>query len=90
MTIKKYMVGTTIRFTWISSGVTPSDIFCSIYDKNETSIDSGTMVNSGGGHYYHEHTVPNTPGYYVGISEASINGLPYRKFEKYQAIKGEV
>lgn len=90
MTIKRELIGDTIRITWVNSGVTPSAILAGVYDGDESLIDSASMVGSGLGHYYHDHTVPDTPGYYVAETLATINGKPYKNRIKYKAVKEEV
>lgn len=88
--IDDYLIGDTIQFTWISSGVAPSDLYCTVMDGDETSVDSATMASSGNGHYYHHHTVTNTPGYYVGRMVANINGDPFIRTKRFRGVTEEV
>jgi len=90
MGIKKYLIGDTIQLTWVNSGITPSDIVASVRDGNEVLVDSGAMVSSGNGHYYFDHTVVNTLGFYVGETKATINALPYKNRLKFKAVDGSV
>jgi len=90
MSIKKHLIGDTIQITMVNSGVTPSSILCSVYDGSENLVDSGSMVSSGNGHYYYDHTVPNSTGYYVAQTLATINSKPYKNRVKYKAVTGEV
>lgn len=90
MSIKEELIGNTIKVTWINSGITPSDIFCAVYTGSETMVDSATMQSSGDGHYFHLHTAPDTPGFYVAETKATINSKPYKNRIKYKAILDEV
>jgi len=90
MSIKEYLVGNTIQATWVNSGVTPTAIHVAIYDGDETLVDSATMSSSGNGHYYYDHTIPNTPGFYAMYYEATINGNPFRNQDKYKALLEQV
>lgn len=92
MTIRRELIGNTIRITWVNSGITPSALIAAIYNGDEVMVDSASMVESGSGlgHYYHDHTVPDTPGYYVAETLATINSKPYKSRVKYRAVKEEV
>lgn len=68
---------TTRRFTWVGSGVTPSQITSALIDASETVVSSASAVSSGDGHYYMPTTMPNTPGWYVNEWCAYVNSYPY-------------
>ena len=88
--MKRYLIGDTIRLTWVSSDITPSTIIANVFDSSETLVDSGSMTSSGNGHYYFEHTISDTPAFYVSQTLATINGKPYKNRTRFQAILGEV
>lgn len=90
MAIKEFLTGNTQKVSWISSGETATSIHYAVRDGSETLVDSATMTDSGNGHYYGLHTVPDTPGYYVVETTATINGRPYKNRERYRAIELEV
>jgi len=91
MSINRHLIGNTIRLTWVSSDITPSTIIAAVYDKNETLVDSASMVSSGNGHYYHDHTIVDSgQAFYVAQTLATINGKPYKDRKRFQAILGEV
>lgn len=90
MALFKGLIGDTIEVSWVNSGVTPTDLYAAIYNGSETAVDSATMVSSGNGHYFYEHTIPNTPGFYVAETIATIGAKPYRNQVRFKAIKGEV
>lgn len=89
MSLKKHLIGDTIQITMVNSGVTPSAIVASVFDGDETVVDSGSMTNSGNGHYYFDHTVINTPGFYVAQTLSTINSKPYKNRIRFQAVLGE-
>jgi len=67
-TMKRFQVGDTARFTWVSSGVTieANSSHVTIYTGSETVIATYDLVSSGSGLYYANVAVPDTPGFYVG------------------------
>lgn len=92
MSVKDFLCGNTIKVRWVDSGVTPSTIIAACYTGSETLVDSAAMVSSGtgSGHYYHLHTVPDTPGFYTLQTLATINGKPFKNREIYQAVLKDV
>lgn len=90
MSVQDFLCGNTFKITWINTGVTPTTIVAATYTGSETIIDSGTMTSSGNGHYFYLHTVPNTPGYYVTESIATISGKQYKNRTKYRAVITDV
>ena len=45
MSIEKFILGTTKKFTWISSGDTPSAITLRVYNGSETLVGSMAGVS---------------------------------------------
>lgn len=90
MSIKDFLCGDTVKIRWINSGITPTTIIAATYTGSETLVDSGTMVSSGNGHYYFLHTIPNTPGYYVAQTLATISSKPYKNRSQYRAVLKDV
>ena len=90
MSTQDFLCGDTIKLRWINSGVTPTTLIAAAYTGSETIVDSAAMVSSGDGHYYHLHTVPNTPGYYVAQTLATISGKPYKNRTAYRAVLMDV
>lgn len=73
----KIIAGTTLKTTWVSSGVTPSGITSAILDSQDAVVDSISATSSGNGFYFGLHTMPSSPGYYVNEWRAFINSKPY-------------
>ncbi len=90
MSVQDFLCGDTIKIRWINSGVTPASLSATAYNGSEVLVDSGAMTSSGDGHYYYLHTVPNTPGYYVTQTLATISGKPYKNRTKYRAVLEDV
>lgn len=90
MSTQDFLCGDTIKVRWINSGVTPTALIAAAYTGSETIVDSAAMVSSGDGHYYHLHTIPNTPGYYVAQTLATISGKPYKNRTPYRAVLMDV
>lgn len=72
------IAGTTLRTTWVSSGVTPTNIFSRLSTGSaDTLVSSFAGVSSGNGFYYALHTVPNSGQWLVNEWQATIDGFPY-------------
>lgn len=94
MSIPKYQAGDTRRVKWVSSGEAPSSIYAAFLDYtgpgSYSAVASSTMTDSGNGHYWAALTVPNTPGFYVAETLATIAGLPYKRRLRFRAVLSEV
>lgn len=77
--IKVYneLIGQTLRFSWVSSGNTPSQISSALVDKNDLVVNSMTAISSGNGFYYAVHTLPNSAGWYVNEFRAWVDSYQY-------------
>lgn len=71
------IAGTTLRVTWVNSGVTPTSLALSLIDKDETLVSSMTAVSSGNGHYYAPVYIPTSDAWYVAQSIAIIDASTY-------------
>lgn len=69
--------GSTLKLTWVNSGVTPTDLSMCILDREETLVSSVAPVSSGNGHYFAPLYVPNSYRYYVAQSIAVIDASTY-------------
>ena len=88
--IKQTLIGDTFKVSWVDSGVTPTDVHASLFDKNELLVDSVTMTDSLNGHFFALFTLPNSAGYYVAETLATIEAFPYKRRVKIEAVRGEV
>lgn len=73
----EFIVGTTKRLTWVSSGATASDICATLRDRSNGLVSSTSAISSGNGHYYAVMVHPETPGWYVNEWVAAINATTY-------------
>ena len=89
MNMTKKLIGDTLKVTWVSSGVTPSTLYSALYDGSDTLVSSLSMTGSGNGHYFSEHTVPNSQGFYVAETLAMVNTKPYKNRLRFKAVTGE-
>lgn len=83
------IAGTTIRTTWVSSGVAPGAISSALISGSETLISSASAVDSGGGHYYGLIDVPTSGGWYINEWIATINSRPYRNRQLVRSVRLE-
>lgn len=92
MSVQDFLCGDTIKIRWVNSGVviTSLAVTASVFTGSETVVDSALMVDSGNGHFYHLHTIPDSPGNYVAQTLASISGKPYKNRTPYRAVLKDV
>lgn len=69
----------TIKFKFVSSGDTFNPITSYITNESGTVVGSAAMSDSGGGLYYHNFTMPNSPGFYVQTAQGYVNSLSYKR-----------
>lgn len=81
------IAGSTIKTTWVSSGVTAGAISSALIDNSGTVVHSAPGVSSGSGLYYALHPVPNTPDtWYVNEWFTTINANTYRSRSLINAL----
>ena len=88
--ISEFLPGDTFKYTWINSGTTVSSLSYVVMNGSESIVNTGTLTNSGDGHYFEDYTVPNTEGYYTFKSEAFVNSKPYLRTKRFRVIELEV
>ena len=88
--ISERIAGTTIRPTWVNSGVTPSDICSTLLGSGETLIDSLTAIQSGTGLFYGIHTLPRSPGWFINEWVSVINARTYIDRQFIRGVHPEV
>lgn len=87
--IKKYLIGDTVKVTWVHSGAVPSQINAAIFEGEYTVVESSTMTSSGNGHYYHNYTIPDTLGYYFAEVISWVNSNPYKRRVRFSTVREE-
>lgn len=93
MSIQKFVVGDSVKFTWVNSGTTATDLHHEVFDGAETLVDSATMTSSGNGHYYSFFTITDADsaqGYYNVKLKGTIAGNQFVRRHVFKAITGEV
>lgn len=71
------IAGTTLKLTWVNSGVTPTDLCMSLLDRDEALVSSATAVSSGNGHYFLPVDIPSSWQWYVAQAIANIDTRTY-------------
>jgi len=92
MSIKKVLLGGTLRYEWINSGQNFTPFVC-VYTGSETLVSSATMASSGNGFFYYNQIFS-----YQGYMNTQIVGIdtnvtPNRRYAVPQivkVVKGEV
>lgn len=74
-------VGSTIRTTWINSGVTASPISSALFDGSGTLVASVAQVSSGNGHYYADLALPMSRGWLLNEQLAVVGVNTYRRYQ---------
>lgn len=75
--VVEMVAGSTIKLTWVNSGVTPSSIQSRLIDGTETIVSTVAGTSSGNGFYYGLHTIPNSDAWYVNEWFAYIGTNTY-------------
>jgi len=88
--IGEFEPGDTLKIRWVSSGTTPADVTYSVINGVEAVVNTGTLINSGSGLWYNNYTVPDTLGYYVVRTTATISGNEYKRAKRFRVIPLEV
>ena len=89
MGIKRFEVGDTVKATWVHSGAAMADLHAFVENGSATMVSSATMVDSGNGHYYDFHTLPNSIGNYVMRMEGTNGGKTYKKSFRFRTVLGD-
>lgn len=88
------IAGTTLRPTWVNSGVTPSSLYSELLDPDDNPIGSSfnalTSGASGNGHYFAVHHVPTSYPWYVNRWISFIDANTYQNRQLVRAHKLEV
>lgn len=89
MPVVEVLAGTTLKATWINSGVTPSAIYSRIMNASETMVSSFAAVSSGNGQYYGVHTMPGSAQWMINEWNSTIDGYPYinRQLVRVRALE---
>ena len=88
--MKRFIVGDTVKITWVNSGVTPDSLTFAVYDGTETLVGSGSMTSSGNGHYFAFSTLPTSAGFYTTETTAVVGTFPFIRRKKIRAIVEDV
>lgn len=88
--IVESIAGTTIRVTWVSSGVIPGAIFSTLLTGSDSLVSSRTAISSGDGHYYALHDLPDSGGWYINQWVALVGVNTYRSRQLVRAHRLEV
>ena len=88
MSYRKYLIGDTVKFTWINSGVTMAPTM-EVFTGSETVVNTGTFTDSGNGHYFYDYTV-NSAGYYRMKGTGIANSKPYVRDKRIKGVLGGV
>jgi len=84
------IAGTTLRATWVNSGVIPSSLTSALLTGSETCISSVAAISSGDGHFFALHEIPTSGGWYINQWIGIIASNTYRDRQLVQAHRLEV
>lgn len=59
------IAGTTLRTTWVASGMAPSPLSSALLSGSETLVHSISAVASGNGFFFALHPIPTSGGWYI-------------------------
>lgn len=81
--------GTTLKPTWVNSGVTPTSLSSALLDASENLVNSIAATSSLNGFFYALHAVPNTRAWFVNewIAVVGVNTYVSRQFINAQKLE---
>lgn len=88
--VHERIAGSTLRVTWVNTGVTPTLLTAALRDRNDAVVSSLTAISSGNGAYYAVLPLPNTPGWWVNEWIAVINANTYVDRQWIKTYVGDV
>jgi hypothetical protein len=74
-------IGSTLRVTWVNSGVNYSPLHSALFDASSTLVHSISHSNSGNGFYYADHPLPATPQWLMNRQMGVTGANTYAKFQ---------
>lgn len=74
-------IGSTLRTTFVNSGVTASPISSALFNSSGTLVTSVAQSSSGDGHYYADMALPMSRGWLLNEQIAVIGVNTYRRFQ---------
>lgn len=75
-------IGSTIRVTWVNSGVIYSPISSALFDCNSTLVHSVAQTSSGNGFFYADHPLNvGSRQYMVNEQIGVTNANTYRRYQ---------
>ena len=84
------IAGTTLRATWVNSGITPTSIGSALITGSETLVNSIPGVSSGNGFYFALNPIPTSGGWYINEWIAIIGSNTYVDRQLVRSIRLEV
>lgn len=78
--IIREFVGSTLRATFVCSGATVSPLWSNLIDRAGAVVSSAAAVSSGNGHYYTQHSLPNSAQWMVAKWSGVIDSSTYVRF----------
>lgn len=88
--VQNIIAGTTIKTTMVSSGTTIDSGYSALISGSETLVSSMSLQDSGNGHYYALHNVPNVNAWYVNEQQFIADTNTYTGRQLLRATKLEV
>jgi hypothetical protein len=85
------IAGTTLRTTWVSSGMVPTSILSSLRSGSETLVHSISAVSSGNGFFFALHPVPISGGWYINewVAQVGVNTYVNRQLVRAVRLEAE-
>jgi hypothetical protein len=89
--IKSSLIGDTVKLSLIKSSHTfDGGVTFSVFTGSESVVNTGTLIDSGSGHWYKYYTLPTTPGMYSVEVTAVMSTMPFKRRAIIKAVQEEV
>ena len=83
-------IGSTIRVTWVNSGVTYTGMFSALFASNSVLVNSVAHSSSGNGFYYADHALPTSRCTLLNEQVGVTASNTYRRYQQINVMHPQV
>lgn len=85
--IVEEFIGSTLRTTWVNSGVTYTQGYSALFSVDSTLVNSVAHVSSGNGFYYADHPLPTSRCSLVNEQCGVTATNTYRRYQQVNVLE---
>ena len=87
--LPRHVLGSVLKFSWISSGETITSNWLAIYNGPDALVGSQAATSSANGYTFADASV-STPGFYVAEWNVRVGANLYKRRDIFEAVTMEV